>query len=67
MAPNEIEMICDWLKRIETKVDTLLGETHHASIWSAVNGLKRMVYIGWGVGIALAFALPLIVPLIWKR
>ena len=71
MSPNEINMICDRLDRIEDKLDEYTkctankiprGECgeHRDKLWSAINSLRRLVWIGLGIAIASSVFIPLI-------
>ena len=78
MSPNEIQMICDRLDRIEDKLDENIRcqalkvprsdcENHRKSLWDVVNSLSRKVWIAVGVGIAVQlFVVPVLIWLVTR-
>ena len=74
MSPNEIQMICDRLDRIEDKLDEYVKCTaskvtrlecteHRNKLWSTINTLKRYIYVGLGVVVAAGIFIPIILSL----
>ncbi len=72
MPPDTEQLIIDWLGRIETKLDGLIKcgspgrsecEGHRTAIWTAINGLRKLVWVGVGIAIASSVLLPLLISL----
>lgn len=78
MSPNEIQMICDRLDRIEDKLDENIRcqalkvprsdcENHRKSLWETLNGVNRKVLMAAGALFALQiFIWPIVLWLITK-
>ena len=78
MSPNEIQLICDRLDRIEDKLDEYTRcqankvprsecNDHRKSLWNIVNGLSHKVWIAVGIGIAVQlFVVPVLIWLITR-
>jgi hypothetical protein len=71
MSPSEIDLICSRLDRIESKLDENIRCQSYKvprvecgaskeKLWHAIDGLKRLVWIGLGVAIAASVFIPLI-------
>lgn len=72
MSPNEIELICDRLDRIEAKLDKNIEcqgqkiprvecDKHRESIWHCLDGLSKKIYLLFG---GLIVVQVVVVPLI---
>jgi len=74
MSPNEIQLICDRLDRIEDKLDEYTKctmskvtrtecEHKNEALVKTVGALKRYIYIGIGLAVAAGVFVPIILGL----